>query len=139
LAIPRTILRELANSDLQDTLAGVWSLPVILISPDGVKQIYNKLRPDDELSGQVLMARKGFDPTTGGEVVVKKPVVTLPVDSLDRVPSDDDVGDWVCQAPTKPQWTAPKKTYRVGRPIEGGDSHSMIRLYLEEIVQVETL
>jgi hypothetical protein len=128
-------LRELANADLQDTLAGEWSLPVILVDPDGEEQIYNAVRPDDELSGQVMMARKGFDPNTGGDIVVGKPVVTLPVDSLTRVPTDEDVGEWFCRAPTKPEWSAPKKTYRIGRPFEGGLGHSMIRLYLEDVEQ----
>lgn len=137
-------LRELANSDLQDSLAGEWSLPVILIAPDGdePEQQFNALdsalpvterRP---LTGQVMMARKIFNPATGGDVVVGKPVVTLPVSSLSRVPNEND-GDWICKAPTESRRDAPKKTYRVGRPIEGGDGHSMIRLYLEDIEQVD--
>lgn len=116
---------------------------MILVAPDGTEQIYNTLDsglPIDDrrpLSGQVMMARKGFDPTTGGDIIVGKPVVTLPVSSLDRVPRDDDDGHWLCKAPTEPRFDAPKQTFRVGRPIEGGDGHSMIRLYLEVIVQKE--
>lgn len=134
-------LRELANSDLQDTLAGEWSLPVILISPDGQKQEHNALDlglPIEErraLTGQVMMARKVFDPATGGDIVVGKPVVTLPVSSLSRVPNNAEPGEWICKAPAEPRVDAPKVTYRVGRPIEGGDGHAMIRLYLELIEQ----
>jgi hypothetical protein len=140
---PHTIVRELANGYLQETLAGIFALPVTLTDPDGVEQIYNALdaalpvEERRELAGQVMFARKRFDPNTGGDIIVPKPVVSLPKDSLVRVPKDDDPDHWLCKAPTEPKWDAPKTTYRVGRPIEGGDGHSMIRLYLEVIDDIE--
>lgn len=139
---PQTILRERANDALQTTLAGVWALPVILVSPDGVEYIHNALDAElpleerRELAGQVLVPKKRFDPATGGDVVVGKVVVTLPVDSMERVPLETD-GHWLCKAPIEPRWDAEKKIFRIGRPIEGGETHSMMRFYLEEIDDID--
>jgi hypothetical protein len=139
---PHTILRERANAALQTTLAGAWALPVILMY-DGVEYKWNALDAEldvderRELAGQVVVPRKRFDPATGGDVVVGKIVVTLPVDSLERVPKDDDPGHWLCYAPIEPDWDAEKKIFRIGRPIEGGDTHSMLRFYLEEVDDID--
>jgi hypothetical protein len=121
-------LRVLVESDLGDTLEGDWGLPVELIDPDGVVYKKSQNNPTEDLSGQILYDTVTRDPEDGAEVIVHKPVVTLRLSSLVRVPKDDE--KWIVKIPIIPNPTAPKVAFSLERPSEEGAAIGFIRLYL---------
>lgn len=121
-------LRQQTEKDLGFSLEGAWSLPVVLIDPDGVEQTKSKNNPLNDLSGQILYDHRIVDSDTGMEHTVNTPVVTLRISSLDRVPQDGE--KWGMKFPLVPDPSAPKTTFiLIGRPPEGGPSIGFIRLY----------
>ena len=126
-------IRALAESDLSTSLEGDYGLPVNLIDPDGV--IYDKSAndPNADLVGQVLYDTLVDDPTTGAEIIVHKPVVTLRRSSLERVPAPGE--KWAVKIPLTPNPAANKKTFFLERPSESGGAIGFIRLYLMEAEQ----
>ena len=125
-------LRELAEKDLAETLEGEWSLPVILIGPDGIK--YDKTVDGRNLTGQVLYGRREFNPDTGEEIFINTPVVTLRISSLVRVPADTEC--WGVKIPVKPSTTADMDDFIFnGRPSEGGATIGFMRIYPQRMVQ----
>ena len=127
-------LRVLAESDLKTTLEGDWGLPVILISPDGVQQDKSANDPTADLTGQVLYDTLVQNPDTGSEMVAHKPVVTLRISSLNRVPQQGE--SWIVKIPTIPNPAATKEDFFLERPTEDGSSIGFIRLYLMRAKQV---
>jgi hypothetical protein len=127
-------LREQAESDLAFTLEGEWGLPVVLISPDGVTQDKSANNPTADLDGQVIYDTLVQQPDTGAEMLVHKPVVTLRISSLTRVPKSGE--RWIVKIPITPNRTAPKETFFLERPTEDGSSIGFIRLYLMATEQV---
>lgn len=119
-------LRERIERDLSFSLEGRWGLPVVLISPDGVRQ---------PLTGQVLYDIVRIDPETGNDVIVETPVVTLRRSSLNRVPLAGE--NWIVEIPVSPSTTAAMQQYIMSptRPPEGGRSIGIIRLYLQVVEQ----
>jgi hypothetical protein len=115
-------LREQVEADLAFSLESEtdWGLPVILTDPDGVEY--------STYYGQILYDTLAVDPATGAQVIVHKPVVTLRVSSLTRVPADGE--NWKVSIPTSPDRTATKETFLLERPSEDGRSIGFIRLYL---------
>jgi hypothetical protein len=122
-------LREQAEQDLSFTLEGAFALPVELVSPDPVTT--------QSLSGQVLYDHVALNPDTGGEMVVKKPVVVLRKSSLTRVPQPGEA--WIVRIPTTPSTTAPLVDFVItsDNAPELNDSIGFIRLFLEKVVQAE--
>jgi hypothetical protein len=118
-------LREEAEADLAETLEGDWSLPLILISPDGVESSYD---------GQIIYETTEFDENTATDIVVEKPVVSLRISSLSRVPLKTE--QWFCKIPLTPDATATKVTHRVETIHRGGASLGIIRLYLQQAAEV---
>lgn len=130
-------LRERIESDLRFSLEGRWGLPVVLISPDGVRQD-TRAGSTDPLMGQILYDIVRTNPETGDVVVVETPVVTLRRSSLNRVPLAGE--NWIVEIPTGPSTTAPMQKYMLSssRPPEGGRSIGVIRLYLQVVEQILT-
>lgn len=128
-----TNLRELAESDLADTLEdpNQWGLPVVLIGPDGEIQGTEEV----PLYGQVLYNRIEENPATGGEIIVKKPVAVLRISSLDPVPAPGE--NWAFRIPITPDLEADLVTWFAERPEEDGASIGFIRLYGKKIKQEE--
>lgn len=121
-------LRQQTEKDLGFSLEGAWSLPVVLIDPEGVEQTKSKNDPLNDLSGQILYDHRVVDSDTGMEHLVNTPVVTLRISSLDRVPQDGEI--WGMKFPLVPDPSAAKTTFILtGRPTEGGASIGFIRLY----------
>ena len=121
-------LRELAESDLSDTLENPndFGLPVLLIDPDGVEH--------GPYYGQVLYDTRGTD-EVGVEITQHAPVVTLRRSSLVRVPLPSEKDLWAVKVPVTPSLTAAKETFVLGHPSEDGGSIGFIRLYLTKTVQ----
>lgn len=122
-----TNIRELAERHLGATLEGGFSLPVVLIDPDGVEY--------DDLRGQVLYDTTGINPDTGQLIVNNNPIVSLRVSSLTRVPAAGE--NWLVRIPTTPSETAEKADFVISptRSPQGGASIGFIRLYLSKAVQ----
>lgn len=127
-------LREQVEHDLKYTLEGEWILPVVLIAPDGTIQTKKK-GTDEDLGGQILYNTVGLNPETGQEVIVNKPVVSLRITSLERIPQKNE--KWLIKIPITPSRTAEKKEFLLSeiKPNEGGASIGFIRLYLRKAVQ----
>ena len=127
-------LRERASQDLKHTLEKAFALPVVLISPDGVKIENNN--DGVQLSGQVLYDYKKYNPDTGSEIVIDLPVVTLRIDSLPRVPVAGE--KWIVLIPEKPTTDAEMIQYVVdtSSPPQGSKSIGMIRLYLRKLKDI---
>jgi len=127
-------LREKAEQDLSITLEGAFSLPVILVDPDGVT--HDAVGDGDiPLTGQVLYDTVVEDPVTGGRVVINEPIVVLRRSSLTRVPVAGE--KWSVKIPIDPSTTGTLVTHMIDptKSPEGGRSIGFIRLYLKKAVQ----
>jgi len=127
------LLREQIEIDLADTLEGEFWLPIELIDPDGNKQVYKKDSTTDLLGGQVLYDIRDTDPETGMPIIVHKPVVTLRITSLDRIPVSGE--RWGVAIPSAPNPSAPKVMFVLEQATEDGRSIGFIRLYLTRTEQ----
>jgi len=127
-------LRAQAEADLAVSLEDPdgFGLPVVLISPDGVK--YDKSANDatQDLSGQILYDTTVLSPETGLDMIVHKPVVTLRRTSLARIPLATE--KWMIMIPETPDPAATKVLHAIERAPEEGKSIGFIRLYLTEAV-----
>lgn len=127
-------LREQAEADLGETLEKEWGLPVVLIDPDGVKYTTSANDPTAPLMGQVLYGKREYNPDTGQDVYVNTPVITLRVTSLARIPVDGE--RWGVQIPVRPSLSAPMVNFIFeGRPVEGGASLGIMRIYPQKAAQ----
>lgn len=113
-------IREQIETDLETTLEGDFGLPVELIDPDGV--VY------DDLVGQVL-----YDSLDENEILSGKPVVTLRISSLTRVPIDGE--NWAIRIPQNPSTTDTLVTYILDKASHHGRSIGFIKLYLTQAIQ----
>ena len=113
-------IREQIETDLETTLEGDFSLPVELIDPDGV--VY------DDLVGQVL-----YNSIDENEVFSNKPVVSLRISSLTRVPLSGE--NWAIRIPENPSTTDTLVTYVLDKPPIHCRSIGFIKLYLTKTVQ----
>lgn len=119
-------LREQAENDLAETLEGEFSLPVELVAPDG-----------SEISarGQVIYDQIKINPSTGEEMIVNEPVITLRRSSLSRVPVAGE--KWLIRYPQTPSETSAlaQGVLSAARPPDGGASLGVIRLYPQKVKQ----
>lgn len=127
-------LREKAEQDLEVTLEGAFSLPVILIAPDG-ETIDTSENTGDPLTGQVLYDTVMTDPTTGEQIIINEPIVSLRRSSLSRVPIAGE--KWSVKIPIDPSTTGTMITHIIDatKSPEGGRSIGFIRLYLKKAAQ----
>jgi hypothetical protein len=135
VAFDPTSLRECHELDLEETLETDWALPVQLVSPDGEIQP-DPNDPDATLGGQVLFNRVETEFESGlmsTDVIIRKPVVTLRISSLTRVPQPGE--RWVVRIPMTPSRSAPLETFEAHRAPTGGDSIGFITLHCDDIVQ----
>ena len=128
-------LRATIENDLQDTLEGAFSLPVVLIDVETGLKVDTSVNDGLTLAGQVMFDTVINDPETGMEIVTNKPVVSLRRSSLSSAPTDINYERWLVEIPDSPQDGASVSQYRIGRPPEGGRSHGFVRLYLERVEQ----
>lgn len=129
-----TNIRELAESHLKFSLeSGWWGMPVELLDPDGDWHLLNTL--GEPITGQVCYETIVVNPATGEDMVVNKPVVSLRISSLVRVPQDGE--KWLVRIPISPDVDAEKEDFVLSptRPIEAGRSIGFIRLYLQRAEQ----
>lgn len=111
-----------------------WGLPVILISPDGIRY------ETDIISGESLKAltisydRVTIIEETGEDVIVPDLIVTLSRLSLERIPKSGE--NWIVEIPKSPSCDIMIQ-YMISstRATEGGKSLELIRLYLQELEQ----
>jgi hypothetical protein len=128
-------LRELAAADLKTQNLNDWSLPIILIAPDG------ELINTDNETGEVLKAvqilydRRKLDPATGEEITVHEPIISVTKSSLSRIPIPGE--KWIIKIPISPREGAALETRQISgdRSIESGDSLDFIRLYPGKVIQ----
>lgn len=120
-------LRELAEKHLETTLEGHYSLPVILIGPDGV--VYPEKR------AQVLYDTLNQNPETGQLIISNNPIVSLRVSSLERVPIAGE--NWIFKIPLSPSESAEKVDFAMNktRAPEGGLTIGFKRYYLIKVKQ----
>jgi hypothetical protein len=127
-------LRERVEQDLSRTLEGEFALPVILTDPSGVTYDKSALDATKDLVGQVMYTTTEINPSAGTEVVVDKPVVSIRIRSLTRVPLKGEK-NWLVQIPKEPKYDADKKAYHLELPTKNGASIGFIRLYLTDAIQ----
>lgn len=129
-------LRVKTNEDLEKSLEDIneWGLPVELIAPDGAHQV-NKKGTTDKLTGQVLLNRTEFNPQTGEDITIDDPVVTLRLNSLDRIPVEGE--KWAVRIPETPDPAAPLVTYMLtpDKSMKFNRSIGFVILYLQKVIQ----
>ena len=120
-------LRAVVEADLAHSLEGEWGMSVTLIDPDG--EIYEGLK------GQVLNFTQQENPETGEVVVVNKPVITLRISSLTRVPLPGE--KWIITYPVNPVPGAATKNglFSATRAPEDGSDIGFMRMYPQETEQ----
>lgn len=119
-------LRELTESDLGLTLETDFALPIELTSPAGDIQT---------VQGMILYDTTSMDQATGEDIIANDPVVTVRRSSLTTVPQNGE--NWHIRIPTTPSPTAPLEDfYLAKRPIEGGGSIGIMRLFLTRVKQI---
>lgn len=126
-------IRADIEEDLAETLedSDDYGLPVVLIGPDGV--VYDTSENDDEdLYGQVLYDHISQD-EDGNQIIDNRPVVTLRISSLARVPQNGEA--WAVKIPVSPLADAELQTFVMERAVEGGASIGFVRLYLRKAEQ----
>jgi hypothetical protein len=126
-------IRADIEEDLAETLedSDDYGLPVVLIGPDGV--VYDTSEnDDDDLYGQVLYDHISQD-EDGNQIIDNRPVVTLRISSLARVPQNGEV--WAVKIPVSPLADAELQTFVMERAVEGGASIGFVRLYLRKAEQ----
>lgn len=138
-------LRAAIEQDLKTSLEGDdWGLPVVLIAPETGEEIdtsLNSADPEnpDPLRGQVLYDTIVQNPDTGGEIIVRKTVVSLRRSSLSRIPLPGE--EWAIKYPDPPfpdengDYTFVTKIVDGIRAPEDGKSIGFIRLYIDEVEQ----
>ena len=117
-------LRAQIEADLEDTLEGDFGLPVTLISPTGASET---------VMGQVAYDTRKYDPTTGAEMIIDLPVVTVRRSSLSTIPVNGE--NWAIKIPSTPTVTGTLETYAVEHPIKHGRSYGWITIYLMKAEQ----
>lgn len=119
-------LREQAENDLAETLEGDFSLPVQLVTPDGI---------EITARGQVIYDQVKINQATGEEMIVNEPVITLRRSSLSRVPLSGE--HWLVRYPQSPSESAPLVSGVLSktRPPDGGASLGVIRIYPQKVKQ----
>lgn len=128
-------LRAEIEKDLHDSIESEWKMPVEITGPDGITQIYSKNDPTELLGGQVLYFTQSINPETGETIVVNKPVVSLRISSLNRVPQSGE--KWFIRMPISPVAGASKENFvfTPTRAIENGYDIGFIRIYPQKIEQ----
>ncbi len=129
-------LRAKVVKDLETTLEKLsdWGLPVVLISPNGLKQDKKK-DSEDILTGQVLYSHKEWKPDTGEDIVVDEPVVVLRLASLEIEPKPGE--NWAVKIPEVPDPDATLITFVVNKDkaMEFDRGLGIIKLYLSKAKQ----
>ena len=128
-------LRAEIEEDLLETLedSDDYGLPVELISPvDGARQTKSANDPTADLTGQIIYEtlRQSED---GIPIIEHKPVVTLRISSLDRVPANGE--KWSVIIPISPVAGADTETFILEKAMQDGRSIGYVRLYLRRAVQ----
>ena len=126
-------LRAQIEKDLGDSIESEWKMPVELTGPDGITQKYSVNNPSALLGGQILYFTQSINPETGETIIVNKPVVSLRISSLRRVPQSGE--KWYIKMPVSPIAGAIKKDYvfTPTRAIEDGQDIGFIRIYPQKM------
>lgn len=128
-------LRAAQERDLADCIEGEFGADVTLTDPDGTT--YNKNANDltKNLRAKIRYRTQSVDPETGEPVIIHRPVVTLRITSLTRVPVDGE--NWLIQMPISPVSGALLKNllFTPDRAIEDGIDMGFIKMYLVEVEQ----
>lgn len=128
-------LRKLTESVLATSLESAWGLPVELTSPDGITQTLSA-NDGETLVGQVLSSSLDSDPETGATLLTDKPVVTLRISSLDRVPLAGE--NWFIKMSMIPDPAATKEDFMMSadRPPFRNESIGFVKIYCQKVTQV---
>jgi hypothetical protein len=121
-------VRALAEQDLAQVLEGEFSVPCVLITPEGEKI-------DTDTDGNPLRCRALWSQvrtnSAGGSYTVPDPLVELRRSSLSRVPEEGE--NWAVIIPSGPEAGAPLETFLLdplSRPLGGGRNLGAIKLPL---------
>lgn len=125
-------MRAEIEADLADTLEGDFGLPVVLISPSGVRYTSPVSDSTADLMGQVVYETISQD-QDGNQVIDHKPVVTLRRSSLAAIPASGE--RWAVEIPIGPRADADREVFLLERASEDGSSIGFIRLYLRRAEQ----
>ena len=128
-------LRELAVEDVKVLNNKDWGLPIELTDPDGNRYNTDNVTGGTLKAAQILYDYRKLDPTTGEEITVHEPIVTIAKASLTRVPVTGET--WFIKMPTEPSESATlqSRVVTIDRALEGGSSLGFIRLYPGEVEQ----
>jgi len=128
-------LRVEIEKDLFDSIESEWGMPVELTTPDGQTQIYSANNPSEKLKGQILYFTRRENPTTGEQIIVREPVVSLRISSLIRVPAAGE--NWFIKFPVSPRPGAEMKSFLLttDRSPEDGTDIGFARFYPQKILQ----
>lgn len=72
---------------------------VVLIDPDGKEYKKSALEPLEDLKGWFVQESLAYDLKTGVDIISDKPVLSLRIRSLERVPQDGE--KWIVKVATK--------------------------------------
>lgn len=118
-------LRARIEKDLGKTLEGDFGMSIEFISPNtGNIQA---------LRGQVIYFTLETDPTSGVQIRVENPNVTVRRSSLDEIPSPGEM--WAIRIPVSPVENADTEIYMSEIGHMDGNSFGMITYFLTKVAQ----
>lgn len=130
-------LRKKINTDLEASMEGSkeWGLPVELVAPDGT-EYKTKKGTTEVLTGQVLYNRTQFNPETGEDLSIDDPMVILRLNSLERIPAQDE--NWAVRIPSDPDPESPLTTFvkNPDKAMKFNRSIGFVIIYLQKAEQL---
>lgn len=129
-------LRQLAVKDIKSQNLKDWSLPVIIIDPNGNIQDTDNETGKPLKAVQILYDYLKVNPSTGMETLVNEPVIVMMRNSLSRIPLPGE--NWQIKFPLDPEkpYTLSEDYFLSGdKSPEGGQSLGFIRFYPGKAIQ----
>ena len=124
LDLQRTALKKIRDD---------WWIPIQLTAPGGVVYEFAKGTDDELLLGDVRKESNEFDPELGGKIAVKKLSITIRIDDLTRIPTENE--EWFIEYPDNllnHDYTFVKAAFNSDNVDVGGDSQGWIKIFPQE-------
>jgi len=130
------LLKEITET-VGDIIRNDFNQPVELIDLDGKLYTQSKADPTKKIMGMVMWESRDVDFATGMDTMVQRPVVSIFLDDLERVPEErfsEPTAQWVVRIPKSPL-TDETRSYTLSGPPKLFNTLNYIQLKLQRLTQ----